>query len=379
VRPQPEFAALQAALAPDEAFIYHYLPDRETLLIYVITPTAIAVEQHILGEIRARLDLLADDISALEGETGWLEADIPPLGVSLLPQDTGHLLDDTRRLLISPHRILHHLPLHSLDWHGAPLIERFAVSYLPNAASLLLPRSAAPSLAILSVGIEAFLSPLPDLPGAEREADDIAAIYRQAGADATVLLGADASRARFEQLQASGSMERFSVIHLATHGENLPTEEPNEAALHLADGPVDAMDISQWTLHADLVSLSACWSGRRPVHARRPNPGSPDRAPSVQAEELFGDEVYGLQSAFFAGGARQILGSLWPLDNGSGPAVMRSFHAGISRSQPPDIALQAAINQQRRAGRSIYHWAPYKLITLGRPATEAADARRSHT
>ena len=166
------------------------------------------------------------------------------------------------------------------------------------------------------------------------------------------------------------------MIHLVTHGKDHPPEELAEAALHLADGPLDAMDISQWTLHADLVALSACWSGRRPTNVRAG--GSSDRAmTAAQAEELFGDEVYGLQAAFFAAGARQILGSLWLLDNGTGPAVMSDFHAGLSPSQAAETALQAAVIRQRRADQSFYHWAPYKLITLGRPAagTPATPAK----
>ena len=50
---------------------------------------------------------------------------------------------------------------------------------------------------------------------------------------------------------------------------------------------------------------------------------------------------------------------------------MNAFHASLSASSAPELALQAAINQQRQAGRSVYHWAPYKLITLGRPAAPA--------
>ena len=355
--PRLELGVLQDSLAPDEAIVYHYFVARETLLIYVITPTAIGAERRILHGIRGELDRLADDIEALDGEMDWLDQDIPRLGAHLLPQDTAHLLDGARRLLICPHRILHHVPFHALDWQQAPLVERFAVSYVPNITSLLLPRPAPLSCDVLSVGIESYAPLLPDLPGAEQEASDVAAIYRQKGAAAIVLLGADATRARLE----ASELERFGVIHLAIHGRDLPADEPNAAALSLSDGPVDAMDISQWTLGTGLVTLSACWSGRRPVYNRVFGPGA-------EREELFGDEVFGLQAAFFAAGARQILGTAWPLDNGSGPEVMNAFHAGLSASYAPELALQAAINQQRLAGRSAYHWAPYKLVSLGRSA-----------
>ena len=269
VPPGLRLDALQAALAPDEAIIYYYFVDSQTLLIFTITPTTVGAEWRNLNQIRRQLNQLADDIAALDGEMAWLDQDIPRLGAYLLPRDNAHLLDQARRLLICPHRILHHLPFHSLDWLHAPLIQRFAVSYVPNITSLLLTRPAPPSPAVLSVGIGSY-APLADLPGAEREANDIAAIYQQAGAETTVLLDADATRTRLQQLQADGDLERFAVIHLVTHGQDHPDEEPNAAALHLADGPVDAMDISQWTLNADLVALSACWSGRRPAHVGPP-------------------------------------------------------------------------------------------------------------
>jgi hypothetical protein len=56
---------------------------------------------------------------------------------------------------------------------------------------------------------------------------------------------------------------------------------------------------------------------------------------------------------------------------------MSDFHTGLSSSQPAETALQAAVIRQHRAGQSFYHWAPYKLITLGRPsaATPAIPAK----
>ena len=135
-------------------------------------------------------------------------------------------------------------------------------------------------------------------PAPSGEANDIAALYQQTGAKATVLLDADATRTRLQQLQADGDLERFAVIHLVAHGQDHPDEEPNAAALHLADGPLDAMDISQWTLNADLVALSACWSGRRPAHVRNLQADSPDPRTGAEPEELYGDEIYGLRSPF---------------------------------------------------------------------------------
>src|SRR6266699_3222337 len=62
------------------------------------------------------------------------------------------------------------------------------------------------------------------------------------------------------------------------------------------------MEIANWQLRANLVVLSACCSGQRPISGR-------------WMEELPGDELFGLQSAFFMAGARRMLSCLWPVDD----------------------------------------------------------------
>jgi CHAT domain-containing protein len=372
--PRLELRALQATLDPDEAIIFYYFVHSETLLVYVITPTEIAAERRILGEFRDKIDRLADDsaddLKAMEVD--WLSQDVRLLSNYLLPGETAHLLADAQRLLICPHRILHQIPLHALAWQQAPLIERFAVSYIPNLTSLLLSRPAPTSTAVLSIGIDSFSPPVPPLRGAEREACQVADLYEQHARSATRLLGAEATRSGLEHLMAADKFRQFAVMHFATHGED-PADEPFEAALDLADGPVDAMNISHWTLGADLVCLAACGSGRRPAYRRLPGqdlpPGSPDPGRPPPGEELFGDEIYGLQAAFFAAGARQVLGTMWPVTDAVARLVMEAFHAGMCSSQRPEIALQAAIRQQISSGRPAFHWAPYKLIVLGRASS----------
>ena len=43
-----------------------------------------------------------------------------------------------QRLLLSPHKVLHQLPLQALAWQGEPLCAHFAVTIVPNLTSLLL-------------------------------------------------------------------------------------------------------------------------------------------------------------------------------------------------------------------------------------------------
>ena len=186
---------LQATLASDEAINYRFSSPLKRCSSSRSPGPRSHAERRILREIRGQLDQLVDAIAVLDQEeqTDWLDREIPPLGAYLLPDDNARLLDHARRLLICPHGILHHLPFHALDWEQAPLIQRFAVSYVPNITSLLLTRPASPTSNVLSVGIGSYPPPLENLPSAEQEARDITAIYQRAGTEATVLLGASAT------------------------------------------------------------------------------------------------------------------------------------------------------------------------------------------
>lgn len=368
--PVPEFnlAALQASLAYDEAVISYYWLTRGTLLIVTIDHGSLVAEKVNLEDTQRAA--LADLVSAIGGigrSAPWLKREIPRLGGMLLPQQGGELLVGKHRLIVSPHRLLHQLPFHAFSNGEALLVEQFAVSYVPNLTSLLLPAPAPRPRQALALGVSAFTDPpLRPLENAGLEAAAIAELYRRAGVPTTELIDDQVTAARINDLREQGTLAGFTTLHLVTHGDDIPPDAPFDAALHLPVGAIDGLEISQWQLHADLVVLSACYSARRAVSGRRAasgpggQPGSGD-----QDEELFGDEVLGLQAAFFAAGARQVLGALWPADDRAAPALMKTFHQGLNAGRAADFALRQAMLDLRAAKASMHQWAPYKLVSLG--------------
>ncbi|MGO9083118.1 MAG: CHAT domain-containing protein [Streptosporangiaceae bacterium] len=375
----PEFrlAAVQAALAANEAVICYYWLTRGTLLVITIDRAAVAAEKVNLTEAaRDDLSRLVADLSGLREEVPWLDGDIPPCG-RLLPREGRELLAGKDRLIISPHRLLHQLPFSALDYGGAPLAEQFAVRYVPNLTSLLLPARPARPPHVLALGVSAFTDPpLPPLPNAGLEAAAVARLYQQAGVPVTSLIDGQASRARLTGLREQGALAGFSTLHLVTHADDMPPDAPFDAALHLGAGTIDGPEISQWELGADLVVLSACYSGRRAVSGRRAAGQQAEPGADGLGEELFGDEVYGLQAAFFAAGARHVLGALWPAVDASARTCMQAFHQQLSAGQPADLALRQAMLGLRADGLPVYHWAPYKLVCLGgasRPGPRAGE------
>jgi CHAT domain-containing protein len=132
-----------------------------------------------------------------------------------------------------------------------------------------------------------------------------------------------------------------------------------ESRLFLRDTVLDGLEIANWRLDAQLVVLSACCSGQRAIEGRG------------LKEELPGDDMFGLQAAFFAAGAKQVLGSLWPVDSAAAREIMVAFHRHLAAREAPDLALQAAIvgylSSARPARlRKLYYWAPFFLSALGR-------------
>jgi hypothetical protein len=386
--PAPRFslARLQASLAPEEALIsYHWLATGALLITTIDAASVIPEQVNLTSTQRADLDSLISDIGDITGEVPWLDHDLPGLGDLLLPREGSKLLAGKDGLVISPHRVLHQLPFHAFGLEGAPLAERFAISYVPNLTSLLLPAPAPRSPRVFALGVSAFDPPIPPLHNAGPEAATIAGLYRDAGMPATALLEGQATAAAIDELREHGTLARFTTLHLVTHGDDVPAAAPFDAALYLSSAKIDGLDVSQWRLSADLVVLAACYSARRAITGRHVCSGDAP-AGSGDGEELFGDEVLGLQAAFFAAGARQVLGALWPASEDSAPALMKAFHQGLIDGLTADRALRKAMNDLR--GKEIgglpdgtdtmFHWAPYKLVRLGSVSPPAAG-RRDHT
>jgi CHAT domain-containing protein len=101
-------------------------------------------------------------------------------------------------------------------------------------------------------------------------------------------------------------------------------------------------------------------------------------------EELPGDDLFGLQAAFFAAGAKRIVCSLWPVQSWIAPPIMTRFHGNLLAGQPPELALRdAVIGYVRDRGLphlERYYWAPIFLSAVGRPAVEGtAHGQRGRT
>jgi CHAT domain-containing protein len=234
------------------------------------------------------------------------------------------------------------------------------VRYPPNGAAT-----------VLAIGVENFAvpgcSPRP-LPGALREINNLQALYTEHGIKIEVLAETTASCERLHKWANDGLLSSIRVLHFATHGEDVLGDEPMETYLYLHDGLLDGFDIAAWQLNAELVVLSACHSGKRSFKGRG-------------LDELPGDEMFGLQAAFFSAGARRFVGTLWPVNDNAAASIMKTFHRQLAVGVQPEFALQGAVaeyvqNADKDFLKNPYYWAPFFISSIGR--AQIFNDARSH-
>jgi CHAT domain-containing protein len=245
------------------------------------------------------------------------------------------------RVLVVPHGPLHSLPFHALPLEpGAVsplLVDAAELTYLPSASTLRYLRApanhgsaGAPGASVLVVGVED-----ERIPKVEEEVERVRGLF----AHGEVLRAAGASMAEFRARAAAAD-----YVHVAAHGV-FRADDPHFSALRLADGWLSVYDLYGLELKAELVSLSACQSGRSWVGG--------------------GDELVGLVRGFLHAGAGSLLVSLWPVNDSTTADLMVAFYRDLRSGTPAPAALQRAMQAVRSEHPHPYHWAPFILIGPG--------------
>jgi CHAT domain-containing protein len=286
-------------------------------------------------------------------------------------------LRGARRVVVVPDGALWELPFQALRPRGGSfLIEDVAVSYVPSLSVLRdmgahrRPRAAGTGGPLLAVGnpelgaaaqrrspSALMSSPLEPLPETEDQVRAIARLYDPR--TAVVRVGKEA---REPWLKAEAS--HYRILHLASHGV-LDDSSPLYSALVLAvpvagehdDGLLEAREILDLDLDADLAVLSACETGRGRVGA--------------------GEGLIGMTWAFFVAGCPTTVASQWKVEAGSTTRLMLAFHQQLRKGHAPADALRlAALAQMRRPEqRHPFYWAGFVAMGDAYSPVEAVSPR----
>ena len=150
---------------------------------------------------------------------------------------------------------------------------------------------------------------------------------------------------------------QYATIHLATHGV-LDNRDPLNSYLLLTktdgnlenDGLLQAREIINLRLGADLAVLSACETGNGRISS--------------------GEGVIGMSWAFFVAGTRSVLVSQWRVNSASTARLMENFYQAMAAQDNPESrnksqALREAslrLMKDRRY-RHPFYWAGFVLVS----------------
>jgi CHAT domain-containing protein len=266
-------------------------------------------------------------------------------------------------LVVIPDGPVHLVPFEGfVDQSQRYLVETHTVIYEPSATSFYLlaqerrhPRTFAHMLlgvggvpyetsVLKQVSLTRGYDPdaLSNLPASQDEV--LAAEAALHDPSDTLLLGSKATESAIKR----ADLAQYRIIHLAVHAF-ASNQDPNRSALVLLsdpaageDGFLQASEIVQLHLNADLVTLSACDTG----------------VGLIEGEE----GIAALSRAFLLAGAKAVVSTLWSINDAYSLVVMTHFYKHLAAHEPAAEALTHAKRDTMREfgpAAAPYYWAGF--------------------
>ncbi|MGA1867655.1 MAG: CHAT domain-containing protein [bacterium] len=325
---------IQSLLEQDAALLAYFALPQE-LLCWFITRAGIElyrtpVDRAVLGETIFEYRRMIQNLEPLQEHSeklfAWLLSPLKPQ------------LTDIKYCGIVPHNTLHYLSFATLSDGNNYLIDTLSLFYLPSASVLrytVKRRSKDKNHHVLAIGNPDLGDSALALPFSEHEVDTIKWNFP----DITILTHDKASEGWIMD-----EIDKFGIIHFASHGEFDPIN-PLFSAIKLAkdeksDGDLEASEVFGIKINADLVVLSACQTGLGKV--------------------THGDEVIGLNRAFFYAGTHALISSLWRVSDISTALLIKKFYREYAQDNKADSLRQAVVHVKNRYPHPGY-WGAFVL------------------
>jgi CHAT domain-containing protein len=379
---------IQQSLPPDTAIMEYFVGDN-VLHIFVLWDKGLEVEDIILDE---NLNKIVDDYNRAikKIEEG------PFLQLSwklyrLLHEPVHHLIRKKGKLIIIPDGPLYTVPFGSLITGVSEsnllsqrdfLVKHFAFSYHYSAILWLYSaQKANREKAAAFIGFAPVFgneirdgyilvndpgpvkssnlrdmtipgdssSSVSQLPASEEELRAIIRLFELQQKKAVGYFHRQATEDNFKTV----NMKDFDLIHIATHSlkdegqhrlSGLIFSPPKEDKLHGEDGILYSGEIYNLHLNAELIVLSSCESG--------------------VGKLIKGEGVMAMNRGFFYSGARNIVFSLWKVEDRSTSRLMIAFYRNILKGYPYSRALQKAKLEMIRDPFTAFpkYWSGFILV-----------------
>ncbi len=353
----PSITELQSLLSQETALISYFIDEsKNRLYIFQITKKRYTVtERAIPAEFDKYITGLRNGLFFNEQKTYSLSAQ--HLYDLLIPKVSGNIKElvvlPTGRLGIIPFEALLSSEPKTNDYSALPyLLNRFTIRYefsagLIQQKSKAQPAPSSPSIFLCAPVVFPAKDRLNDLPGTEREVNDIAQLFASKNFRSERFVKSQAD----EKVVKSDALDQYNLIHFATHGI-VDEKNPELSRVFLQsnseaeDGNLFAGEIYNLKLKANLVTLSACQTGLGKISK--------------------GEGVIGLSRALVYAGAKNIIVSFWSVADESTAQLMKDFYGQLLQDQSPDFSSDLRKAKltliQKKQYSAPYYWAPFILI-----------------
>ena len=386
-QPQPlHLAEIQKQVLDPDTLLLEYALGEKRSFLWAVTPDSFA-SYELPG--RPQLEALArqayGNLSIRQPETSERDrSSTLSLSRALLAPVAAQL--GNKRLVVVAEGGLQYVPFAALPApmaKGRPLMADHEIVNLPSASTIAVlrqqieGRKPAPRMvAVLADPVFDRNDPRvrhagrvtadepPEAENLERSAKDAGVVHfdrllaSRREADTIVALAGKTSSLKavdFEasrQLATSNDLGQYRFIHVATHGLlNSRTPELSGLVFSLVDrdgkpqnGFVEAQEIYNLKLGADLVVLSAC--------------------ETALGKEIRGEGLVGLTRGFMYAGVPRVVASLWKVPDQATTELMQKFYQGILQQglQPAGALRAAQYAMWKETRRSApYYWAGFTL------------------
>ncbi|MEQ1585689.1 MAG: CHAT domain-containing tetratricopeptide repeat protein [Cyclobacteriaceae bacterium] len=356
----PSISQLQDLLDHDTALISYFIDEKDKrLYTYLVTKKRFTIaNQSLPDDYDKYISGFRNSLYFTEEQSFLLTA--RKLYQLLIPNG---IASSVNKLVLIPSGRMSIIPFEALLTRGVKdihtphdklpyLLNKFSIRY-EFSAGLILQKKQSPGSSTLTSAM--LLAPitfpendnLNNLPGTEKEVNEIQTMFKVKNINCKVLTEKNAS----ETALKDENLKDFSLVHFATHGL-VDEENPELSRIFLQrdseseDGNLYSGEIYNLHLNANLVTLSACQTGLGKISK--------------------GEGVIGLSRALVYAGARNIIVSFWSVADESTSELMKNFYQKLLQNE--NVSFSEGLRESKleliRKGKyaAPYYWAPFILI-----------------
>jgi CHAT domain-containing protein/predicted negative regulator of RcsB-dependent stress response len=365
-------AEIQQQILDDNTLLLEYALGEERSYLWAVTKTSItSYELPKRAEIEAtarQFYRLLTDKRAPKFFRADLEKTSDRLSQMLLSPVAAQLRQ--KRLVIVGDGALQYIPFAALPKPATdkPLLVEHEIVGLPSASTLIAVRvnrakiqPANKTIAVLAdpvfgrqderakqIKINGQFSKIEDiygrLPNTRQEASQISLLVPPDRRSLNLDFGANRQRA------IAPEIGQYRFVHLATHGI-LDSKRPERSGMifsvlsdrgELQRSLLSTSDVFNLKLSADLVVLSGCQT--------------------ALGKSIKGEGLIGLTGGLMYSGAKQVVSSLWSVDDPKTALFMTDFYQGmLQKNLPPATALRQTQLKMWKQQQAPYYWAAFVI------------------